>query len=329
MAHRHRERRVGALLRMQPEIGELGDFRVVRRDSDRLRALVAHLGEEVRVRRARLRDIAAPGDDERAVEPVSRFGHVGLLTPHLRTRRRQVAIPIVEAHAHAAYQRQVARTRGVTHHAHRWNRRKTDHAVGTVRLRRVDIRCGDDFVDFVPIRAHESAQSAHLLVVAPLGVVLHDGRPGLDRASVETCRAPVLQQAATHHRMLDAIGAVQIPAVGRAARTTTRLVVRHVPARARVVGLLRLPGDDAALDVDLPRARTRAVHAVGAAHDLVVRPAVAIGVFPRAVFARSHAVAVGEFFFRDREVTKSIEKMAHLSLRASLQGFFTYASRRR
>ncbi len=312
VAHRHRERRVGALLRMQPEISEFGDFRVVRRDGDRLGALVAHLGEEVRVRRARLRDVAAPGDDERAVEPVGRFGHVGLLTPHLRTRRRQVAIPVVEAHAYAAYQRQVARSRCVTHHAHRRNRRKSDHTVGAVSLGRVNVRSGDDFVDLIPIRAHESPEPAHLLVVAPLGVVLHDGCPRLNRAVLEPRRAPVLQQAAAHHRMLDAVRAVQIPAVGSAASTTTRLVVRHVPARARVVGLLRLPRDDAAFDVDLPRARTCAVHAVGAAHDLVMRPAVAIGVFPRAVFARGHPVAIGELFLRDGEVIQSIEKMAHL-----------------
>ena len=60
------------------------------------------------------------------------------------------------------------------------------------------------------------------------------------------------------------------PAGSRAART------RAGPGRRRVVGLLRLPGDDAVLDVDLPRARAGAVHAVGGAHDLVVGPAVPV-----------------------------------------------------
>ena len=61
--------------------------------------------------------------------------------------------------------------------------------------------------------------------------------------------------------------------------------LHHVPAGAWVIGLLGFPGDDAALDVNLPRAGARAVHAVGGAHDLVVRPAVAVGVLPAAVFA--------------------------------------------
>src|SRR5207344_2465104 len=98
------------------------------------------------------------------------------------------------------------------------------------------------------------------------------------------------------HRILDAVRAVEVPAVARAARAAARLVIGHVPARARVVGLLRFPGDDAALDVDLPRARAGAVDAVRGAHDLVVRPAVAVGIFPGPVFAGDDAVAVGEGF---------------------------------
>ena len=119
VAHRHRHRGVGALLRVHPDVGELGDLGVVGRHRDGLRALVAHLGEEVRVRRARLRHVGAPGDDEARVVPVGRLGHVGLLAPDLRAGRRQVAVPVVEAHAHAADQAEVARARGVAHHRHR------------------------------------------------------------------------------------------------------------------------------------------------------------------------------------------------------------------
>ena len=176
---------------------------------------------------------------------------------------------------------------------------------------RVDVGGGDDLVDLVPARAHETAEATHLLVVAALGVVLDDGRPRVDRIVREARRAPALEQPAAHHRVLDPIGAVQVPAVGRAARAAARLVVGHVPARARVIGLLRLPGDDAALDVDLPRARAGAVDAVRRAHDLVVRPAVAVGVFPGAVFAGGHAVAVREGLPRPREVSQAIEKVAH------------------
>ena len=97
--------------------------------------------------------------------------------------------------------------------------------------------------------------------------------------------APVLEQLTAHHGVLDAIGAVQIPAVAGTASTTTRFVVGQVIAGAGVIGLLGFPGHDATLDVDLPRARARAVHTVSGAHDLVVLPAIAIGVFPGAVFA--------------------------------------------
>src|SRR6185369_11831569 len=101
------------------------------------------------------------------------------------------------------------------------------------------------------------------------------------------------------------------PAVTRAARAAARLVIGHVPARARVVGLLRFPGDDAALDVDLPGARARAVHTMRAAHDLVVGPAVAVGVLPGAVFAGGLPMVAGERFAGLREVGESVEKVAH------------------
>ena len=291
VAHRHRHRGVGALLGMHPDVGQLGDLGIVRRHRDRLGPLVADLGEEVRVGRARLRHVAAPRDDVARVVPVGRLGHVGLLAPDLRARRRQVAVPVVEAHAHAADQAQVPAAGGVAHHRHRRDRREADDAVRSVLLDRVDVGRGDDLVDLVPARPHEAAQAAHLLVVAALLVGLDDRRPRVHRIVRQARRAPVLEQAPAHHRILHAVGAVQVPAVRRAARAAARLVVGHVPARARVIGLLRLPGDDATLDVDLPRAGARAVHAVGRADDLVVRPAVAVGILPGAVLAGGHAVA--------------------------------------
>ena len=76
-------------------------------------------------------------------------------------------------------------------------------------------------------------------------------------------------------------------------------------------GLLRLPGDDAALDVDLPGARARAIHAVRGTHDLVVRPAVAIGVLPGAVFTGGQTVTLGKSLFGQGEVRQSIQKVTH------------------
>ena len=331
MAHRHGHRRIGALLGVHPDVGELGDFGIVGRDRHRLGALVAHLGEEVSIGRACLRHVGAPGDDVAGVEPVGRFGHVGLLAPHLRAARGQIAVPVVKAQVDAAEQTQVAAARRVADHRHGGDRREADDAVGPVLLDGVDVACGDDLVDLVPARAHEATQTAHALIFAPLRLGLDDGRPRVHGIVRQARLAPHFQQPSAHQRILHAVCAIQVPAVTGAARAAARLVVGHVPARARVVGLLGFPGDDAALDVDLPRARTGAVDAVGGAHDLVVRPAVAVGVFPGAVFAGGDAVVAGERLLGLRKVVQSIEKMAHGIPRKSFrrealrQGFFTYA----
>src|SRR5262245_22563775 len=59
-----------------------------------------------------------------------------------------------------------------------------------------------------------------------------------------------------------------------------------------------------------PRA-TCAVHSVCGAHDLVVLPALAIGVLPRTVLAGGDAVAVGERLFDLVEEGQAIEKVRH------------------
>ena len=286
MAHRHRQRRVGALLRMQPEIGELGRLGVVRRDDGALRALVADLGVEMRVRRAGLRHVGAPDQQVAGIVPVGTFRNVGLLAPGHRAGRRQVAIPVIEGQADAAEQRKVARTRGVGHHGHGRDRREADHPVGPICLHRIGVGGGDDLVDLVPRRADEAAQAALAGVTRALLRALHDGGPGRDGGKRRARLAPQLEQAPAHHRVLHAIGRVEIPGVAGAARAAARLVVRQVRARARVVGLLGLPRHDAALDVDLPGARAGAVHAMRGAHDFVVLPALAVAVLPVARLVR-------------------------------------------
>ena len=108
VTHRHGQRRVGALLNRQPDVAELRCLRVVGTDHGALHAAVASLGVEVGVGRARLRHVRAPENDEPRIVPVGRLGHVGLLAPGLRRGRRQVAVPVVERHANAADQREVA-----------------------------------------------------------------------------------------------------------------------------------------------------------------------------------------------------------------------------
>jgi hypothetical protein len=50
---------------------------------------------------------------------------------------------------------------------------------------------------------------------------------------------------------------------------------------------------------------------VCAAHDFVVRPAVAVGVFPGAVFAGGHTMALRKCLFWRGEVAQSVKKVAH------------------
>ena len=104
-----------------------------------------------------------------------------------------------------------------------------------------------------------------------------DVGPGQDRVAEARLGLPVhLEQHAAHVGVADPGGGVGVPGERRAARAAARLVLRPVRTDRRVVGLLRLPGDDAVLDVHLPRARAGAVHPVGGAHDLVVAPPVAV-----------------------------------------------------
>ena len=104
VAKGHGDGGVGTLLGVEPGIGQLGGLGKVRGDDHALGALVAHFGKEVGVRGAGLGHVGAPQDQVVGVVPVSGLGHVGLLAPDHGGGRRQVAVPVVKAHAHAADQ---------------------------------------------------------------------------------------------------------------------------------------------------------------------------------------------------------------------------------
>ena len=150
VTHRHRHRRVGALLRVQPDIGELRRFRIIRAHHHDLGSLVARLGHKVRIRGAGLRDVRSPHHQERGVVPVCRFRHVGLLAPNHRAGRRQIAVPVIKTAAGPADQRQIATARRVGNHGHRRNRRESVDAIRAVFLGGVHIGGGDDRVHFLP-----------------------------------------------------------------------------------------------------------------------------------------------------------------------------------
>src|SRR5690606_15635944 len=224
---------------------------------------------------------------------------------------RQIAVPVVKAHTDAADERQVTRAGGVGHHRHGGDRREADDAIGSVLLDGVNVRGCDDFIYLVPVGPHESAESAARLVGFELVGVLNDRAPGFYGFARLTRLTPQADQRAAHQRILQTIGAVQVPGIARAALTTARFMIGQIVARTRIVGLLRFPRDNAALHVDLPRARTSAVHAMRGSYDLVVLPALAVGVFPSAVLPRRHAMSVRELLVAPGKEHQTIEKMTH------------------
>ncbi len=148
-----------------------------------------------------------------------------------------------------------------------------------------------------------------------------------DPASAGELLAIQGQQHAPHIRVAHANRRVDIPSERCAARTTARLVLRSVGPVRRVVRLLGLPRDQAILDIHLPRARARAVHAMSSAYDLVVLPAIAVALLPlaRAALVSAPAATVA---FRVSQEAKPIESPGGLGLRAHRHRITPRATRR-
>ncbi|MNS44775.1 hypothetical protein D3C72_772260 [compost metagenome] len=312
MAHRHCQSAVGALLRCQPLIAQLGDFREVRGYGDGFGAFVTHFGEEVSVRCTRLRHVRSPGDDVAGVVPVGRLRHIGLLAPGHWRGGRQIAVPVVKTQAGAAEERKIPRTGGVRDHRHRRDRRESGDAIRAVMFDCPDVRGGDQLVEFFPVRADKTAVAARFFVAAGLLRIAHDGIPRQHRVAMLAQRfAPQFDQFPAHQRVFQAVGAVEIPGVTRAARAAAGFMIGQVRAGAGVVGLLRFPGHQAVFDIDFPAAGAGTVNAVGGSHDFVELPALAIAVLPVAVGVHHLPMAVGEgvaFLF---EITKAIQQFTH------------------
>src|SRR5476649_1371191 len=88
-------------------------------------------------------------------------------------------------------------------------------------------------------------------------------------------------------------------------------MVRQVGSGTRIVGLLRFPGDDAALDVNIPGARSGTIDAMCRAHDLVVLPTLAVAILPAPVLAGRDAMPIGETLGAAIEERQTVKKMAH------------------
>ena len=277
VAHGLRQGAVRAGLDTQPVVRELRVIREVRGHDDDLLAVVAGLGHEVGVGGTGQRQVRAPHDEVLGIEPVAGLGHVGLVAEDLRGGRREVRVPVVEGQHGAANELVEAGACTVGDHRHGGDHREAGDAVGAVLLDRVHVGGGDNLHRLFPGHADHAAAATLRLVGSRLLRVLNDLGPRVDGIPEALLGlAEHVEQDAAHVGVLDTGRRVLVPRERRTTRAAAGLVLGHVSAGRRVVSLLGFPGDDAVLDVDLPRARARAVHAMGGAHDLVVAPAIAV-----------------------------------------------------
>lgn len=174
MAHRHGKGRIAADLQRDPRVCYSRRLRVIRRNRDNLRTLVARFYQEVSIQRARQRHVRAPGHDVAGVEPVRGLRHIRLVAPDLRACRRQVGVPVVERQRSAAHELHEARAGRVRQHGLRRDDGEGEVAVRAVLHRRVQKRRGDELRYFIPARAHEAALAARFLIALRLGGIIGD-----------------------------------------------------------------------------------------------------------------------------------------------------------
>ncbi len=298
----HPERAIAAGVAGDPLVGVLGHHAEVRRHHHGLRAVVPGFGEEVDVGRAGHAEVGAHAHAELGVEPIGAFTDIGLFAPHFGECTGQVTVPIVEAEVHTAHELQVPCAGSVAHHGHGRDGREADDPVRSVFLYGVDVGSGDQLEHLVPMRPAEAAFTTGTLITRAFLRVVLDVGPSLHRVVPGQCLllAEEVHQGTAHQRVLYADRAVEVPRIGDAPLAAARLVGRKPLLEQRVVQGLHLPYHDAVLHMDVPRTTTGAVHAVGAAHHLVILPAVAVELLPLSglgrndVFYPAHGVP---FFF--------------------------------
>ena len=294
VAHSHCQCGIGACLCGQPLVSELGVVRVVGAHGDDLGTAVTDLGDPVGIRGTGQRNVRTPHDEVCSVPPVTGLGHVSLVTEDLRGGHGEVGVPVVEAGHHAAHQLDVANTRAEGDHGHCRDRGEAGVTVGTIVLNGVHVGSSHQLESLSPSRAHQTTLTASIHIAGTLSGVRHDGVEGIHGVAVDSlCLAVHLQQGTANVGVLHSGGRVGVPREGRTAGAATGLVLGTIGADRGVVSFLRLPGDDAVLDIHLPGAGAGAVHAVGRANFLIVAPTVAVeGVTFAAAFTEDGAAVV-------------------------------------
>src|SRR5690606_12743851 len=125
-----------------------------------------------------------------------------------------------------------------------------------------------------------------------------------------------LEQPGADQRVFYAVRRIDVPAIAGAARAASRFVIGQIGPRAGVIGLLGFPGDQSVLDVDFPRARAGAVHAMCRTNDLVVLPARPVIALPGAVFVGNDPVPISKLAHRLPEEQEPVYELTHERPRA-------------
>ena len=226
VGHRERQRPVGARLRRQPVVGELGVPGEVGRHHHDLLAPVAGLDHEVGVRRPRLGDVRAPDDEIAGVPPVGRLGRRSgrprsAARPGAgpRTSRRTTGGPRRAATGSACPpRRRPSTSRG-------WAR--TPRCGRPVAPDRVHVGRGDELEHVLPRGPHEPALAAP----RPSSGARSGSSTIAAHASTGSPRAPLL---AEHGQQLRAhVGVLHPEAASTGTRRTRRRAgIREARTRA-------------------------------------------------------------------------------------------------
>jgi len=171
-----------------------------------------------------------------------------------------------------------------------------------------DVGGGDELIQLFPAGADKAAFAARRFIAGGFGRILHDAIPGLHRVGkLSQCFAPQRNQPFTRQRVLQTVGAIEIPGVAGASRAAAWFMVRQIRAGTRIIGLLGFPGHQTVFDINFPAAGAGAIHAVGGADNFVELPALTVAVFPVTVVVVDLTVAVGKGFAFLLKVAKAIQ----------------------
>ena len=123
--------------------------------------------------------IRTPSHNIACIVPVATFRSICLISPYLRTRWRQIGIPVIEAKRYATHKVQEPCTPCIAKHGHSWNYGKASITVWTIFGSCIKHRCGNDFRGFIPIGTNETAKATGFFVFTRFFRVFYNSFPRL------------------------------------------------------------------------------------------------------------------------------------------------------